>query len=416
MMYQIKKLLWFVAVMYCAAGVSASTATSSPNPVRPSITTNNMSAEITTSSVAVIPSNAVGEEGGSKKAFQNRPSNDAGLRYSSNDWLINFISTPTSFILRRIRFHMLTNMFVCLLAIYVHENITPIGMPMTGHSLLGSSLGLLLSYRTNSAYSRFWEARGYWTKTKSTCRNLAIMIKAHIEPHAPKAAEKMSLLLAAFPSALMHLCLGGGARLNDHVQNLIPKESYPEEYTEYPQLPGIYLCVQLQHALHEASDEEKDMKSKNLIAAAHFVEAGHMIDTLMFAMSSCEKILRTPLPWTYSRHTSRFVSLWLITLPFALIENLNKGLTIAITIAASYCMLGIEEIGHLIEQPFLGDAEGEKVWSIIDEDGEVSALIKRGVNTRPYDIGIPVCSLARSVRDEIKRILMGGGTFPGQQH
>ena len=79
-------------------------------------------------------------------------------------------------------------------------------------------------------------------------------------------------------------------------------------------------------------------------------------------------------------------------------------------------MLGIEEIGHLIEQPFLGDAEGEKVWSIIDEDGEVSALIKRGVNTRPYDIGIPVCSLARSVRDEIKRILMGGGTFPGQQH
>ena len=40
----------------------------------------------------------------------------------------------------------------------------------------------------------------------------------------------------------------------------------------------------------------------------------------------------------------------------------------------------------------------EKLWLNLDEDGEVSALIKRGRTTKPYDIGIPVCSLAAQIR------------------
>ena len=69
-------------------------------------------------------------------------------------------------------------------------------------------------------------------------------------------------------------------------------------------------------------------------------------------------------------------------------------------------MLGIEEISHLIEQPFLGDKlEGDdEVWGVIDADGEVATLIKRGRKTQPYDIGIPVCSLAAQIRDYVAYI------------
>jgi predicted membrane chloride channel (bestrophin family) len=88
--------------------------------------------------------------------FKRRPSVDSGLRYSSNDWLLNFISTPTSFILRRIRFHLLFNVAVCLLVNHFFPTNPGLSIPMTGHTLLASSLGLLLSYRTNSAYARFW--------------------------------------------------------------------------------------------------------------------------------------------------------------------------------------------------------------------------------------------------------------------
>lgn len=333
-----------------------------------------------------------------------RPSADAGIRYSSNDWLTNFITTPVSFILRRIRFHLLSNIAVCGLAIYLHDKYgDKIQIPMTGHNLLGSSLGLLLSYRTNSAYGRFWEARGCWTSTKSTCRNLAVMMRHHIAPQSPKSTERVLKLLAAYPGALMFLCLGGAAKLPDYVQKYLPERS--QDYMEQPNLPAILILTELQKELHHCKTESRTAKW-DLVEAAHLNSASHMVDHLMDKMAGCEKILRTPVPWTYSRHTSRFLTLWLGTLPYALVGTMKPWLVVAIVAAASYCMLGIEEIGHLIEQPFLGDPlDGEeKLYSALDEDGEASALIRRGRVTLPYDIGIPVCSLAAEIRRQIKQL------------
>ena len=358
-----------------------------------------------TSTVVAVP---VGPETQKEGVFQRRPSVDAGQRYSSNDWFITLISTPSSFVLKRIRFHLISNVAVCLAVIYLHPIYPKLSIPMTGHSLLSSSLGLLLSYRTNSAYGRFWEARGHWTKTKSTCRNLAIMMKAHIEPHSPKSTAKFLNLLAVFPATLMHLCLGGAVKLPDHAQQYLP--SLPVEYHDQPALPAIWVCMQLQKTIRDAELESRTAQT-NLIEAAHHNEIAHLIDVLMDSMSSCEKILRTPLPWTYSRHTSRFLTLWMGTLPLALVGTLDRWLVMAIVIAASYCMLGIEEIGHLIEQPFLGDPlyGDDRTWFTLDEDGEASEIIKRGRTTQPYDIGIPVCSLAAQIRREVESIAGGEG-------
>lgn len=328
---------------------------------------------------------------------------DAGLRYSSNDWLINLLLTPTSYILRRVRFHLLTNLIGCIGIIFLHERYPQIKIPMTGHSLVASSLGLLLSYRTNSAYARFWEARGLWSETKATCRNLAMMMKTHIGPSSPKSTEKFMKLLAAYPMSLMHLCLGGAARLPEYASELLPKTDM--NYQEYPAWPSMLLATEMQKTLHEAEKESKTAKW-NLIESAHHSAAAHMIDSLMTKMSKCEKILRTPVPWSYSRHTSRFLSLWIGTLPLALVGTVNNWLVFLITLFTGYSMLGIEEIGHLIEQPFMGDRiDGEdSLFVALDDKGVASEIITRGRKTQPYDIGIPVCALAMQIRKEVQGI------------
>ena len=331
-----------------------------------------------------------------------RPSVDAGYRYSSNDWLLNFILIPKSFILKRISFHMMSNIIGCILVILLHEKYPNLSIPMTGHSLVASSLGLLLSYRTNSAYSRFWEARGHWTSTKIICRSLAVVMKTHFAPYSPKSTAKFIDQLSAFPACLMHLCLGGAAKLSNNAQQWLPNDL---DYQTQPAWPCMLLCLELQKTLHEAELESKSAKG-SLIESAHHAHAAHQIDNLLGQMSNCEKILRTPVPWTYSRHTSRFLTLWLGTLPLALIGTVSKWLVLPIMISASYCMLGIEEIGHLIEQPFIGDPlDGDdKIFVELDEDGEASEIITRGRKTMPYDIGIPVCSLALQIKKEVEQI------------
>lgn len=334
---------------------------------------------------------------------KRRPLVDAGLRYSSNDWIVNFLTTPTSYILRRIRFRVLFDVILALAAVYYYPKYPRLAINMVGHTLLASSLGLLLSYRTNAAYSRFWEARDCWTLTKAACRNLAVYIKCHVALDSPKAAKRMMELLAAYPSCLMHLCLGGASKLPDHAAKLIPEPTDAYQFQEKYSLPAFYLCTELHKAVREACDESKSSQVK-LVEAALLTEVAKLIVTLLELASCCEKILRTPVPWTYSRHTSRFLTLYMSTLPFALLGTVkSKALLVGIVFASSYCLFGIEEISHLIEQPFLGDPldGADQVWSQIDEDGQAATLMTRGRKTQPYDIGIPVCTLAAQIRKEI---------------
>lgn len=349
--------------------------------------------------VGVVPD----KQNNGKPITKRRPLVDAGLRYSSNDWIVTILTTPTSYILRRIRFRVLFDVLIAIAAVHYYPEYPQLSIPMVGHTLLASSLGLLLSYRTNSAYGRFWEARGHWTKTKAVCRNMAIIIRNNIMIHSPKTSKHMLELLAAYPSCLMHLCLGGAAKLPDHAAKLIPPPREPDEFQEKYSLPVFYLCTELHKAIHHAC-QESPSSERNLMEAAHLTEISHLAVTLLDTASACEKILRTPVPWTYSRHTSRFLTLWMSSLPFALLGSVpNKNLLVGIVFAASYCLFGIEEISHLIEQPFLGDPlDGDdQVWSQIDEDGQAATLITRGRKTQPYDIGIPVCSLAAQIRKEV---------------
>ena len=68
-------------------------------------------------------------------------------------------------------------------------------------------------------------------------------------------------------------------------------------------------------------------------------------------VGTCERILRTPIPLSYTRHTSRFMIIWLTLLPFALYDSLRWAVVPVCTLLA-FLLLGIEEIGVQIEEPF----------------------------------------------------------------
>ena len=78
------------------------------------------------------------------------------------------------------------------------------------------------------------------------------------------------------------------------------------------------------------------------------------ISELTLCFGGMERILSTPLSPTYQRHTSRGIMLWLLLLPLGLIgagcTTLLKMCLVEVAIA--YVMLGIDEIGIQIEQPF----------------------------------------------------------------
>ncbi len=158
-----------------------------------------------------------------------RPFTEVGMRYRSDDWIKNILSIPRSYLLRRIKSHLIFDQLVCISVLVARTKLgwNSLSIPFVAHTLLGSFLGLLLVFRTNSSYSRFEEARGYWAKVSSICRSLALESVSFIRRFAPKNAEVFEKLLIAFPDVLAYTCLAGNtmkARLPPSIKDLLYEE------------------------------------------------------------------------------------------------------------------------------------------------------------------------------------------------
>merc|ERR1712187_321611 len=111
-----------------------------------------------------------------------------------------------------------------------------------------------------------------------------------------------------------------------------------------------------------------DVKFRDFVLQRLFV----LSDTI----SVCERIFNTPIPLHYSRHLSRVLTMYLSTLPLVLISSLGWK-TLAVMVTLCWSLLGIQEIGNMIEEPFsaIDDEQGRAILPMT----EISRTIRRDV-------------------------------------
>lgn len=226
----------------------------------------------------------------------------------------------------------------------------------------------------------------------ATCRSLAVTATTQLKFHSPVAATRLLELLIAFPEALSYTCLSGDIPLTPRLQRIVPPRMLND--------PATALCLMMQHQLLLAAQESPD-SGINIVEARYHMESSIHIQKLVDTITRCETIVRTPVPWSYSRHTSRFLTLWSGTLPLALVPIFG-WLTLPVTTIICWCLLGIEEIGHLIEQPFVSD-------NIVASNGYLSPADRQELKAKAYDVGIPVEQLAYGISGQVIEIAHASG-------
>ncbi|TVQ48892.1 MAG: hypothetical protein EA365_00915 [Gloeocapsa sp. DLM2.Bin57] len=204
-------------------------------------------------------------------------------------------------------------------------------------------LGLLLVFRTNTAYDRFWEGRKLWERLVSTSRNLARFIWVTIPDNKPnhrKEKVKALKLIAAFSVATkLHL---RSEDVNQELVELVP----PEYLTELKAVNHRPLKI----AFWLADYFQKEYDEGRLIIL-QMVSLTKLLDIMVDCLGGCERILKTPLPLTYSIHLRQLALLYCLSLPFQVVNEL-LWLTPFFVSFVSFAVFGIEEIGIEIENPF----------------------------------------------------------------
>jgi putative membrane protein len=222
-----------------------------------------------------------------------------------------------------------------------------VSKPIFGTVIPSIVLGLLLVFRTNTAYERFWEGRKCWGNLVNNTRNLARQILISIKEIGPQdRAKKISVLrlvLAFAVATKLHL---RGEPVNAELEELMSSEQYIKLKTmNHPPLEiAFWIGDYLQH---QAARQKLDPYYLPTIQG--------LLNNLVDNLGSCERILKTPIPLAYAIHLKQLLLLYCLLLPFQLIEELGwlTGPTVALV---SFTLFGIEAIGIEIENPFGYDA------------------------------------------------------------
>jgi len=219
------------------------------------------------------------------------------------------------------------------------------------HTLLGLALSMLLVFRTNTAYDRWWEARKLWGSLVNSSRNLALQLAVLLPEPGERAFFRVAL--GYFPVAL-----------KNHLRG-VPAQP----------VPGAAAGLTLNPAGHVP----------NQVALAildRLVRGGMSTDRLLLmnadlrnfaeVCGACERIRNTPIPFSYSVFLKKFIFIYVMTMPISYSVTLG-WLVVPVVVLVFYALASLELIAEEIENPFGMDANDLPL-----ED--LCAAIERSVN------------------------------------
>ena len=218
--------------------------------------------------------------------------------------------------------------------------------PVAIVTALGTVIGLLLAFRTNSGYGRWWEARILWgaivNDSRTWTRQLlgfAHQTDIQDEEHLARL-HQMALRQAAWCFALSR-SLRGQQPTTD-LQELMDHAEI-ESYQTSHNVPNDILLRQA-HELRELSDRER-------LDQYQFVELERTLIRLTNSMGGCERIKNTPFPASYSRLGHGLIYIFTVFLPFGLVNVPWQGLVFT-SLSLSFAFLLIDRVATYLQDPF----------------------------------------------------------------
>jgi len=259
---------------------------------------------------------------------------------------------------------------------------TILSLPVECFTLTSVALGLLVTFKTQTSYQRFTEGRSLWGGLINESRAMASRIMARVPSSTGAFSSEVVdgkvyavKLIRTLPVVLKYHLTEDGCNPNIEIKQWTSDQQIRQATTaalrcELQQMWNPYDDKQKSfmerlveaevgnrplYVLHELQHTSASIFSHPTLGGLDPVAATEMdrsLTTFHNVLGACEKILRTPIYTPYTRFTSRFLFMWCNSLPLAMYPIAGPALTVPVTLVTSFFMLGIEDIGSRVEQPF----------------------------------------------------------------
>lgn len=206
-------------------------------------------------------------------------------------------------------------------------------------SLLGVILSIFLVFRTNASYDRWWEARKQWGALVNNTRNLAIYVDSMFPENDSEVRRFMAKYIANFCLALVEH-LRQGVKTEELIYLTAEERAAYARRNHIPNYIAQLIFERIARAHRDGAINEGDYIN---------IKAQHQ--SLLDILGACERIKKTPIPFSYAVYLKIFITIYGLLLPFALVTSFFY-LTIPLVMFIFFALLGVELLGEEIEDPF----------------------------------------------------------------
>jgi len=212
---------------------------------------------------------------------------------------------------------------------------------------MGAALGLLLVFRNSTAYEKWWEARKEIGTLVNTARNFALCLNGFLPPKHPQKNALIELLISYVFSLKDHL---RDKEEFSHLHNL--SESDQKLLLKAKHKPNIIVNIMMNKV-------ELLWKDRDITDFQQYILIDKL-NGLIDVQGKCERIKNTPIPMAYGFLLKFFINIYVIILPFSLIEDIGWG-CVPLVMLLYYILMSIVITAEEIEEPFGTDLNDLKL-------------------------------------------------------
>lgn len=259
--------------------------------------------------------------------------------YNPKDWWKLILSFPKSDTFRIMLPGILGIAVYTFVIVYTEKELihAHFNNTTTIHAMVGFVLSMLLVFRTNTAYDRWWEGRKAWGGFVNNSRNLALKLSVIVKDTEDKLRLKI-LIQNYISSSRSHL------RLGVLKEDLLECDKYPiQEVLKAQHVPNFLMKAIL--------IELNGMLEAGKISSTQMLIINNEIQSFSDNLGACERIKKTPIPYSYSIFLKKMIFIYIASMPFGFAMEFGYW-SIFIVSILFYIFASIELIAEEIEDPF----------------------------------------------------------------
>ncbi len=267
------------------------------------------------------------------------------VTYNPKDWLKLIFRFHKSDTIRILAPAMLLLGILTAAACYLEKHFihTPVPTLTIFHQISGFIISLVLVFRINTAYDRWWEGRKLWGSLLNNSRNLAIRFSVLVPAENAALRRELSNHITNFAVAL-----------KNHLRNISPTDEInfsegmtSQSFTAAGHKPNLIARLLSTSALEACTKYNRN--------STDFMMVSENINQMVDICGGCERIRNTPIPYSYSLFIKKFMFLYIVTMPVTFGFSIGYW-SVPIVMIMFYAFASLELLSEEIEDPFGTDA------------------------------------------------------------